>query len=328
MESLKMSIALMAHNRESYVGAQLDSILSQRRPPDEVIIGDDCSSDRTAEIIKSFAAAAPFPVRWYVNEANEGYNRNLQHGLDLCSGDVIVLCDDDDICLPERLLQIEYEFLKSEDVGLVVSNSELVDQNLHRLGTTLWDAHKFTSRELKAISGNPITTLAKHFIAYGHVVSFRASLRPCILGSIPDFPPRVFFDVWLALVATTITNIACIPNSLVLHRLHSDQIGGVATLISRTERIKEVQNGEQRKLAAFECFLRQVIDRVARHVETPISQRKLQSLIAWADHLKMQSALSNDRGNRVLPIARALFAGRYHQYSRGLLTAVRDLLIL
>ena len=57
LRSLKLSIALLAYNRERFLTKQLESILAQSRLPDELIIGDDCSTDRTAEIISEFCSA-------------------------------------------------------------------------------------------------------------------------------------------------------------------------------------------------------------------------------------------------------------------------------
>ena len=115
MRSLKLSIALLAYNRERFLTKQLESILAQSRLPDELVIGDDCSTDRTAEIIRNFEAHAPFPVHWYVNEHNYGLSRNAECAIRLCSGDVIAFCDDDDVCLPEKLQVTEEEFTVSRN---------------------------------------------------------------------------------------------------------------------------------------------------------------------------------------------------------------------
>jgi glycosyltransferase involved in cell wall biosynthesis len=325
--SLKLSIALVAYNRERYLTKQLQSIVAQSRLPDELIIGDDCSTDRTAEVISDFAAHAPFPVHWYVNERNQGYSRNLEHAIQLCSGDVIVFCDDDDVCLPEKLQVTEEEFLRSPATGLMVSDSALVDEQLSPLGMTLWGAARFTTREADTLLENPISTLARHFIAPGHTIAFRASLKPYIIPFPQKLPPRVFCDVWIALVLASLTNIACLSHPLVLHRLHGEQIAGVQNLSSPRER-RVIRSGERRRIAEFVPLVEEVIARVSALDDASIAMRNAQSLISWAEHLKMQSQLSLQRPSRLVQIAHALLSGRYHRYSRGFLTAARDLLIL
>ena len=59
----KISIALCTYNGEQFLSRQLESIQQQTRAPDELIVCDDCSTDRTIEILRDFAALAPFPVR-------------------------------------------------------------------------------------------------------------------------------------------------------------------------------------------------------------------------------------------------------------------------
>ena len=57
---MKVSIALATYNGERYLQEQLNSFLHQTRLPDEIIACDDCSTDRTMDILKSFAKSAPF----------------------------------------------------------------------------------------------------------------------------------------------------------------------------------------------------------------------------------------------------------------------------
>ena len=71
----KISIALCTFNGEAYLPQQLDSFISQERQPDEVIICDDRSSDRTHEIVNNFIKKAPFKVKFIVNDNNLGITK-------------------------------------------------------------------------------------------------------------------------------------------------------------------------------------------------------------------------------------------------------------
>jgi glycosyltransferase involved in cell wall biosynthesis len=325
---MKLSVALLSYNRRHFLTKQLRSILMQTRLPDELIIGDDCSTDGSVETVADFAVRAPFPVHWYVNDSNYGASRNAERAIQACSGDVIAFCDDDDVCLPDKLLVTEHEFVKSAATGLMLGNSTLVDKELKPLGITLWDAHRFTSREAVAVSSDPICTLARHFIGYGHVIAFRASLKSYILPFPQKFPARAAFDVWLALVLATIADVVCTPEPLLLHRLHGGQVGGVQSLASFGQRIAEITSGERNRIGQFAPLVEDVIARVSALADTPLASRNLEALRRWAEHMKMQSELPPSRPRRFRPIARSLLAGCYHRYSRGLLTAARDLLIL
>lgn len=327
MGRLKISIALVTYNRGDFLKEQLRSIVAQERLPDELVVGDDCSTDSTLDIISEFALQVPFPVYWYVNDHNEGYSRNLDHAIRLCSGDVIVLCDDDDVCMPGKLKVTEEEFGKCSAAGLMIGNSALVDDKRNPLGVTLWDAIGFTRRQTESVLEDPICTLARHFVAAGHVMSFRGMLKRFFLPFPQTLPPGVFCDVWIALVLASIARVICFPQPLVEHRLHGGQIAGVRTLVSSKER-KKARARERRRIAEFMPLIESVINRVSALADNPLAGPNLVSLTDWAKHMQMQSRLPQARHRRLLRIVHALFVGRYHRYSRGCLTAARDLLLL
>lgn len=320
-------MALVAFNREGFLREQLHSLVGQTRLPDEVIIGDDCSTDRTVDVIREFAARAPFRVCWYVNKRNQGYSRNLERAIQFCTGDIIVLCDDDDVCRPEKL-EVTEEVLKHfPEAGLMISDSALVDDRMNSLGTTLWNTTRFTCEEAEVVLADPICTLARNFIAAGHVLAFRQSLKQYILPFPQQLPRGVFCDVWIALVLASVAEVVCVPRPLVAHRIHRDQIAGVRGLVTSDER-RRARARERLGIGEFARLVEEVFDRVSARADTPLARRNLDRLIHWAGHMKMQSRLSRARYRRLLPIAHAVLVGRYRRYSRGLLTAARDLLVL
>jgi hypothetical protein len=203
-----------------------------------------------------------------------------------------------------------------------------VDETLHPLGITLWNTARFPTLKGPTVLDDPIPTLAKHYIAYGHVVSFRTSLRDYILPFPKTFAVRKFFDVWVALVLASVADVACIPQPLVLHRIHSGQIAGIATLVSLRERIARRRSGEKDKTAQFVPLVEEVISRVSTLTDASPARQNLEKLIRWAEHMKMYLQLPARRHSRFLPITHALLTGQYHLYARGFLTAARDLLIL
>ena len=98
-----ISIAMTTYNGEKYLSKQLESISNQSLLPDELVICDDASTDATASIIKEYALNAPFVVRVYLNKENIGYTKNYEKVMSLTSGDLIFLCDQDDIWFPEKI---------------------------------------------------------------------------------------------------------------------------------------------------------------------------------------------------------------------------------
>ena len=69
-----ISVAMTTYNGARYIKEQLDSILNQSVPVDEIVIMDDCSTDETVEIIKSYQDRR---INLTVNSTNQGYIRNF-----------------------------------------------------------------------------------------------------------------------------------------------------------------------------------------------------------------------------------------------------------
>src|SRR4051812_16300560 len=98
-----ISIALATYNGEKYLSAQLESLALQTRLPAELVVCDDCSTDRTIDIIDEFIARAPFPVRVARNESRLGFVNNFMRAAQGCRADLIAFCDQDDIWEPNKL---------------------------------------------------------------------------------------------------------------------------------------------------------------------------------------------------------------------------------
>lgn len=101
---MKVSVVLSTYNGEEYIYEQLESLRKQTRVIDEVIIGDDCSSDQTVNICRDFIVAnrlQNWSVR--VNEKNKGWKINFFELLTEANGDVIFPCDQDDIWREDKI---------------------------------------------------------------------------------------------------------------------------------------------------------------------------------------------------------------------------------
>jgi glycosyltransferase involved in cell wall biosynthesis len=139
---VKLSIAMCTYNGSAYLSEQLQSFAAQTRPPHELVISDDQSNDgRTREIIKAFARDSPFTVRLSVNNQTLGSKQNFVIAIGRCTGDIIFLCDQDDVWRSDKLARIEETFKSNPGPGLVFSDAEVVDEDLQKvalLGGRFW----------------------------------------------------------------------------------------------------------------------------------------------------------------------------------------------
>src|ERR1700734_2900414 len=77
----RISVALCTYNGERFLPQQLASIAKQTRPPDELVVCDDRSTDRTVGLVRDFAASSPYPVRIFENDHNLGFAANFERAI-------------------------------------------------------------------------------------------------------------------------------------------------------------------------------------------------------------------------------------------------------
>ena len=133
---MKISIAMATYNGEKYLQEQLDSFLCQTRLPDELIVSDDCSIDRTVQIVKEFSMNAPFQVVLNQNPRNLGYAGNFNKALELTAGDIVFLSDQDDVWFPQKIAVIVSKAERYPEALAIMNDSELTDGNLQTVGLT------------------------------------------------------------------------------------------------------------------------------------------------------------------------------------------------
>jgi glycosyltransferase involved in cell wall biosynthesis len=215
----RISVALCTYNGERFLQTQLSSILSQTRLPDELVLCDDGSQDRSVAIAESFAEHAPFPVRIVRNKTNLGSNDNFRQAIELCSGDLIVLSDQDDVWAPNRVQRSESELLANPDCGLVFSDALVIDDEGRATGNTLWQNFRFTPELQNKMSRGDYTPLAQHRFITGATVTFRSQFRPFLFPILGGW----IHDGWIAMLIASLSGICFISEPLVQYRQHTSQ---------------------------------------------------------------------------------------------------------
>ncbi|AFP31446.1 glycosyltransferase family 2 protein [Marinobacter sp. BSs20148] len=133
---MKVSIAMATYNGAKYLKAQLQSLVDQTLQPDELIITDDCSTDETEAIVREFARKAPFKVEFFRNEKNMGYCGNFNAALMKTSGDLVFLCDQDDVWFPDKIEHMVGVAERNPEALVVMNDAALTDGRLNELGLT------------------------------------------------------------------------------------------------------------------------------------------------------------------------------------------------
>src|SRR3982074_3754852 len=125
-----ITILLLCYKQQKFVAEALGGVLSQSYSPLEIIIFDDFSPDRTAEIIERTIAEHPRrpDVRFIRNPENMGAKAIGGAGLSMAKGEFIFFSSGDDVMLPNMVEEMA-KVLISEGVSLVTANAEYIDEN-------------------------------------------------------------------------------------------------------------------------------------------------------------------------------------------------------
>lgn len=128
-----ISVVLATFNGEKFLQKQLDSLLDQTVPPDEVIASDDNSSDGTKAILKRFRENAPFPVRIIENSPGLGFRENFLQACRHATGDWIAFCDQDDIWHPDKLARC-LPYMGDPEITQIAHRALLIDAEDGEIG--------------------------------------------------------------------------------------------------------------------------------------------------------------------------------------------------
>jgi len=318
-----LSVALCTYNGERFVEQQLKSIATQDRLPDELVVSDDCSSDRTVEIIERFAETAPFPVRLSVNRDTVGSTRNYCAAISRCQEEIIFLSDQDDVWLPRKVATVERSLIHSDAVGFVFSDAVRIDDRSQPIGQTLWQAIRFSSRERRLMSaGRNFEVLVRRNTVTGATMAFRAKFKDWIL----PIPSEWVHDGWIALLISAFAECRLVDEPLVLYRQHADQqLGEQRRNFYRQYRVaKSMTQSDFRSTANAYALACERLTRAGDELRVRDAVARLNDKVRhWDARVRMRNA----EVRRLPLILKEIAAGRYRRCSLGWKCIAQDLFL-
>ncbi|HEY6805815.1 MAG TPA: glycosyltransferase family 2 protein [Pyrinomonadaceae bacterium] len=310
---------MCTYNGARFLDEQLASIVAQTRLPDELVICDDCSTDKTRALLTTFAATSPIKIKLKINQVRLGSTRNFQQAIRLCEGDIIALCDQDDVWLPGKLALTEGVFTTTA-ADLVFTDGELVDESGQSLNYRLWEAYRVDADKLR--SDTAYELLDRREAITGTTMAFRSCYKELVLP-IPENIPLIH-DGWISLLIAHVGNLYPINEPLIKYRQHSAQQLGAPTknLDHRSGLVESA-----RRETDFDQELRRMEAAQQRLTEfaEDFAVVGLENMEAILKHFRVRKAVSQRKFSHLPEMFSELIGGRYHRYSNGFSSFVKDL---
>ena len=198
---LSVDVCLATFNGAQYIDEQITSILSQLPANGKILVSDDGSSDDTVAIIKSFQDERIV----ILNGPRKGIVGNFEFLLQNTTADLIFLCDQDDIWLPNRISSV---FQYIDEYDLVVCNAEIRDADMKNIYMTVFEWRK--SR----------TGLYNNLLINAFVGCCMCFKRDILLKALP-FPSNIpMHDSWIGIVATCFYRVKFDSKVSIWYRRH------------------------------------------------------------------------------------------------------------
>lgn len=212
-----ISVVIAAYNGGKYIGAQLDSVLSQLSDGDEVVISDDLPEGDTFAAVQEYLDTDK-RVR-YIKGPGKGVIKNFENAVSAAGGDYIFLCDQDDVWLPGKVDAVMKAF--QSGAAVVMHDAKITDADLNVTEKSFFDLMGTKKGIVKNIIKNTYI---------GCCMAFSANLRPYILPFPDDIPMH---DQWIGLIGEKYGEVTLIKEPYILYRRHGATVTGGSTTLKQ-----------------------------------------------------------------------------------------------
>lgn len=211
-QQIFISVCIITYNCEDYITKAIEGVLAQKGDFRlELIIGEDCSTDRTLSICRNYREKYPDIIQVVTSEQNVGMIRNLTRVVLQGKGEYIAFCEGDDYWTDPFKLQKQIDFLKENpDYGLCYTNVLIYNQAEKTYRTSDLDTRKITCYE-ELLLGNYIPTVS---------VCCRKEYVDTFFSTYEDYYrdwPMLDFPMWLYIAS--FSQIKFLPEPTAVYRI-------------------------------------------------------------------------------------------------------------
>lgn len=175
-----LSVIMTTYNHERYIAEAIESVLRQQTSfRVEIVIGEDCSTDRTLNIARDYQSMYPEGIRIVTSDENVGWRKNYRRTIAAAKGKYIALLDGDDYFTHRKKLQMQVELLEADpEAGMCYTRSERVDETGNR---TLYPEGECQTSFEAMLRRNPAencTVVARRELVERYYDEIRPDLHP------------------------------------------------------------------------------------------------------------------------------------------------------
>lgn len=207
-QEIRASVCLASYRGARYIKEQLESILTQLGPNDELVIVDDASPDDTVDQIRSFDDGR---IRLIEARVNQGYVKSFEQAVLAARGECILLSDQDDVWLPGRL-ELIMDALQASRV--VASNFDVLG------GGARPNIPRLRREDSRRHAANILGALVGYRAYYGCAMGLRRDMVP-LFAPVPRYLVESH-DLWLAICGNLAGSIRHLDEPTLLRRIHDD----------------------------------------------------------------------------------------------------------
>ncbi len=202
----RISVLMPVYNCELYINEAIDSILNQSFEDFELLLIDDCSTDKTLEICKSYKDSRIVIIE---KDQNSGYTNSLNYGLSIAKGEYIARMDGDDISMPTRF---------EKQISFLDANPEIVV-----CGTSFQIIGSGEIRSVPELHNQIVVRLLYwNCIAHPTVIMRGQYFKSHQIRYNQAAEPAEDYNLWVRLCSTV--KLYNYQESLVQYRIHNKQV--------------------------------------------------------------------------------------------------------
>ncbi len=220
-----LTFAIAAFNQEAFIREAVEAAFAQTYSPLEIVLSDDCSKDRTFEIMKEMAAAyqGPHKIILNRNEKQKSIGGHMNRLVDISHGELIVGAAGDDVSFPERTEETYRAWnATGRKATSIHSNYIQIDEEGKPIEQIFKGAHKGKPEELQEQKVDLLTYVRTlEPIVFGCAHAFSRRLFQ-VFGPLPD--EVIHEDNALAFRSIIAGGLLSISKPLVKYRLHGNNV--------------------------------------------------------------------------------------------------------